>query len=171
MVLVRTLVSDAEVELLHALDLVADILELAYGAIGGKTLHDVSKSAGDGVGLLCIFMQRLEIDAGIGDENDGDIQNVGILFVRLDVAVADRLEIDASFDGLFGNADLLAVALGRHTHHVALGVNMIFAEFDILQRTVDLLVLALENADAEKNDACEGYVLPDLLEIGAVKYC
>lgn len=99
MVLVCALVSDAEMQLLHALDLVADILELTYGTVGGKTFHNMSESAGYGVGLLCIFLQRLEINAGIGDENDGDVQDVGILLVRFDIAVADRLEIDASFDG------------------------------------------------------------------------
>lgn len=169
MMLVRALVAHAEVELLHALDLVADVLELADRAVRGQTLHDMGQGVGDGIRLLCIVEHCGEIKRGIGNENDLDIQDVGVFFVRLDIAIADLLEVYAALECLLGNADLLAVALRRHTHHVALGVDVILAKFDILECAVDLLVLALKNADAQQNDTRKGDVLLDGLEVGAVK--
>ena len=42
MMLVRAFVADAEVQLLHALNLVADVLELADVAVGGETVHGLA---------------------------------------------------------------------------------------------------------------------------------
>ena len=47
-------VADTEVKLLHAFDFVADILELAYGAVGGQTLHDVGQRVGDCIGFQAL---------------------------------------------------------------------------------------------------------------------
>ena len=69
------------------------------------------------------------------------------------------LEVYAALDRLFGNAHLLAVAFRRHAHHVAFGIDVILAELDVLERTVDLLVLAVENADTQKNDARKWNIL------------
>ena len=100
MVIVRALVANAEVKLLHALNLVTDVLELAHGTVSGKTLHDMGEGAGDSVSLLGVLKHCFVVKAGIGDEDNGDIQDVCILLVRLDVAIADRLKIDASLDSL-----------------------------------------------------------------------
>ncbi len=54
---------------------------------------------GDCIGFLGVFKHCLEVERGIGDENDLYIEHVGVLFVCLDVAVADLLEVNAALYG------------------------------------------------------------------------
>ncbi len=46
---------------------------------------------------------------------------------------------------------------------------MVLAELNVFKRTVDFLILTLENADTQQNYAREGNVLLDGLEVGAVE--
>lgn len=152
-------VAYAEVKLLHAFNLIADVLELTYGAVSGKTFHDVGEGVGDIISLFGILKKLLKVDRGVGDKDDGYIKDVDILLVLLDVTVADCLKVDSALDCLLGNTDLLTVTLGRHANHVAFGIDMVLAELNILESTVYLLVIALNCTDADENDSCKGSVL------------
>ena len=169
MMLIRTLIADTEVKLLHAFDFVADILELADGAVSGQTIHDVGEGVGDSIDLLGVFEHGLEVHGGVGDKNYSDIKNIDILLVRLNVAIADSLKADALLDGLFADTNLFTVTLGGHSDHVALGIDVVLAELNILERTVNFLVLALKCADTQEHDPCKRGVLLDSLEVGAVE--
>ena len=169
MMLVRAFVADAEVQLLHALDLVADVLELADVAVGGETLHDVAEGAGDGVRLLCVLVQLLVINGRIGHEDNGRIDDVAILLVLGDVALTDGAEVYTLLDRSLADTDLLTVAFGGHTNNVTFGIDMILAELNVLECTVDLVVVAFDIADTEQNDTGKSCVLLDLLEVGTVE--
>ena len=163
-------VAYAEVKLLHAFNLVADVLELTYRAVSGKTFHDVGEGICDIISLFGIAKKLIIVDGRIGDEDNGYIEDVDILFVFLDVTVADCFKVDSTLDCLLGNTNLLTMALGRHTYHVAFRIDMVFAELNVLESTVDLLVIALNCADADENDSCKRSVLLDFLEVGSDKH-
>ena len=91
MIRIRALVADTEVQLLHTFNFVADILQLADAAVGGQTLHDVGQGVGDSIDFLGVFEHGLEVHGGVSHKDDGDIQNVDILLVCLDVAIASKL--------------------------------------------------------------------------------
>ena len=168
-VLVGALCADAEVQLLHALDLVADPLERADRAVGGQTFEDVGESAGDVAGLLGVGLHGGVIKAGRRDEDHRRVQDVLILLVGLDVAVADLAEADALADGLAAEAHLFAIRLRRHADHVALEVDVILGKLDILERAIDLFVVTVEHADTQQHDARKVTVAVDVLQIRAVE--
>ena len=97
------------------------------------------------------------------------IEDVFVLLVGLDVAVAHLAEADALARGLFADAHLLAVGFGRHADHVALEIDVVLGKLDILERAVDLFVVAVQHAHAQQHDAGEVAVAVDVLQIGAVE--
>ena len=158
-------------ELFQAFHLVADGLEAAGRAVEvlGQTLEDLVHGLGDLAGLLGALGQSLVIHGGIGDEDQLDGGDVGVGVVLLDVVRADALEADALLDGLLADANLLAVALGRDAHHVALGEDVILHELHVLDGVEGLLLVLGDLLDAEEGDAGEGGVGLEILEVGAVE--
>ena len=55
MMVVSSLVADTEVQFLHTLDLITDVLELADAAVCWQTLHDMGEGIGDCIGLFGVF--------------------------------------------------------------------------------------------------------------------
>ena len=129
----------------------------------------MGQGVGDSIDFLGVFEHGLEVHGGVSHKNDGDIQNVDILLVCLDVAIADSLEADALFYCLLADTNLLTMALGGHSDHVAFRIDMVLAELDILERTVYFLILTLKCADAQKHDSCKRGVLLNGLEVGTVE--
>ena len=78
--------ADAEVQLLHALDLVADVLEGADRTVGREAFEDGGQGVGDVGGLFGRGLHARVIEAGGGDEDDGRVQDVDVLLIGPDVA-------------------------------------------------------------------------------------
>ena len=119
----------------------------------------MGQRVGDCIGFLGVFKHCLEVERGISDENDLNVENVCVFLICLDVAVADLLEVNAALYGFLGNADLLAVAFRGHAHHVAFRIDVVLAELNVFKCAVDLFILAVENADTQKNDARKWNIL------------
>ena len=166
---VSSLVADTEVQFLHTLDLITDVLELADAAVGWQTLHDMGEGIGDCIGLFGVFEHCLIIEARVGDEDNGDIQNIDILLVGFNVTITDSLEAYAFLESFLTDTNLLTVAFGGHSDHVALGLYMILAEFDILECAVDFFILTFECADSQEHDSGKRRILLDFLEVRTVE--
>lgn len=104
-----TFCADTEVEFLHALDFIANALERAYRAVGGDALKDVGEGIGDFGGLFCELAQFIIVDGGVGEEDNGCVEDVGILLVLLDIAGAESLEVNTLPDGLFTYSNLFTI--------------------------------------------------------------
>ena len=74
-----SLVANAKVQLLHALHLIAHVLQCTDGAVSGQTLKNMSKCAGDLGGFLCQLLHLLILTAGCRDKDDGGRENIGVL--------------------------------------------------------------------------------------------
>ena len=159
--------ADAEVQLLHSLHLVADSLQRADGAVGRESLEDGGQGAGDGGGFLRDLQQAGVVVARSGEEEHAGVQDVGVLPILPDVAAADGVQADPSPEGFAGDAHLFAAAFGRDADHVALGVDVVLGELDVLQDAIDPFAVVVEHAHAQDGDAGEVGVGTDLAQVGA----
>ena len=127
------------------------------------------QGAGNIICLLGVVLHGGKVEGGSRHENDRGVEDVRILLVGLDVACADGLEADALLERLLADAHLLPIALGGHAHHVALGVDVVLGELNVLEDTVDPVVIIVQHADAQQHDAGKITVALDLPEIRSVE--
>ena len=164
----------AEMELLHALHLVADGFQVAGAAVGGHTLQDLAETHGDVVDVLALLHQLGVIRVGCGDEDHLHRQDIGVLLVLADEIVADPFEADALLEGLAADAYLLTVALGAGADHVALGEDAVLDEVHVLDGPEGLLrvfhVVALDIAHPQQRDAGVGSGGLQLAQVRAVDH-
>ena len=169
MVVIRALFTHAEVKLLHAFYFVADILECTDGAVRRQAFENMGKSTRDVSGFLCQSLELAIVDRGIGHEDDGRADDIGVLLILGDVVHTDGLEAYAMAQRILADTDLLAVALRGHTNHVAFGVHMVLGELNVLKSAVDRLIVLIQHADAQQDNAGKIAVALQLAEILAAE--
>ena len=114
-------------------------------------------------------IERGVVRGGIGEEEHGGAEDIGVLLVGPDVVHTEGLEADAAAHGVTADANLLAIALRRDAHHVALGIDMVLGKLNVPQRAVDGFVVVLQHADAQDDDAGKVAVALDLVQIPAAE--
>ena len=162
----------AKVQFAHTFHFVANRLEIAGTAIGGHALKDLGQGHRNVIDVLRALGKSRKVSVGGGDEQQLDIENIGILLVLTNKGVADFFKADPITNGFLTDANLFAVTFRGGADHITLGENMIFDKIHVLNGTECLfgiiLIVAFNIAYAQERYAGIGGIGLQLVLIRTV---
>lgn len=159
-----------EVQLLHALDLVAHLFEGTDRAVRSQPVHDVIERERYLVHLLGRIRKLLAQLPVTGHEDHADVVYELVFLVLLDEAVAYRAETDAALYRLLRYAHLFPLILRRYAHHIAFRINMVFHKLHVPYRPERLLIVAADVVHMQQHQSRKGSIRTDGAQIGADQY-